>query len=178
MHITLPPYARCTIRTSGPFSVARDEGLIGPDSADSRVFTYETANDPVDLQVICDDDTLVTHDVQVRPSRYESNSGVPVMVQEPVNEPTIQEMIRMYLAQAVDKQTNEVETPEEFFDFGLDGDDEQDLLTSPWEYDAEVMEEQYAPDDNQSPPESDSTESRTLQETTETPEKETEPEKA
>lgn len=168
MQITIPPYARCTIRTSGPFSVLDADGLlIGPNTAGDRVFRYETAQEAVPVEIRADEETLISHRTETRDS-FEKNSGIPVAVQEPISEPTIQEMMRMYLAQTLDRDDpNEVETPDEFFDF--DTDDEQDILTSPWEYEAELMEEQYAPEDPKSTPEPDKTEPATPEpETTET----------
>lgn len=143
MEIKIPPYARWEVRSTGPFSVLdADEHILGPDDSSTRVFRVETAGESKTVIVQGDKGTKFTQNVRVRPSPFEKNDGVPVAVQEPVSEPTIQEMLRMYLSEYAERDTGELETPDEFFDFG--DEDEQDLLTSPWEY--TEMEEQFVPE--------------------------------
>jgi hypothetical protein len=169
MKYKIPPYTRWTIRATGSFSIQDTKGnILGPDDATSRRFTVETADAGLALDVQCAEDTKLSVNQIVRPSRYEQNSGIPVEIAAPIAEPTIQELIRMYIRESTDAGP-EVETPEEFFDFDLD-EDEGELLRSQYEY--EDMDEEPIPpagDSQESPAPQAEAEPEKESETQETP---------
>lgn len=124
---TIPPYGRMTLRTDCPFVVRQGEDILGPNSESDRVMRISAANDALEVVVKTKHGGTVSTRIELRPNRYESNSGIPAEVQAPVSEPTIQDMIRMYLAEANHGIDDTPETPEEFFDFGDDDQDETKL---------------------------------------------------
>lgn len=149
MDITVPPYARLTLRSTHPFTVWRDASIIGPDSSTVRKFSMQTAEESVHLVIEGAKGCEFSHSVEIRPSPYEKNSGIPSELSAPIAPPTIQELIRTYIQEAV--QTKEkIETPEEFFDFGEDEDDDQHLLMSDYEY-LEAQDE-YPIESEETPP--------------------------
>lgn len=138
---TVPPYCHWEFRCSDTFYVYHGDALVGPDSSTARRYCVETAGESMELKIDTMKDAKVSTLARVRPSPFEHNSGVPAEIQQPVHEPTIQEMIRMYIAESL-PETSDPETPDEFFDFDMD--DEQDILTSPYEF--EEMEEDFRPE--------------------------------
>ena len=146
---TIPPFCRWSVRASGEFCVLSEDGqVLGPNSAADRVFVMETAEKEFTINVVADEDTVLSWAANVRPSPFEKNSGVAVTVQQPVTEPTIQEMIRMYIREVTDSE-DRPETPDEFFDFDMD-DDEGELMYSQYEYDE--MQEEYLMEPEETPP--------------------------
>lgn len=144
----IPPWCRFTIRATGEFTVKDKRGhILGPDMATARRFTIETAGDPLEIKVHHAESVEISSLAEVRPSPYEHNSGVPVEISAEVSQPTIQEMMRLYLADYRDRiEPDEPETPDEFFDFGDDDDD--DLVFSQYQYD-EMPEEPLSEPDSQ-----------------------------
>lgn len=136
---TIPPFCRWTFRCSDTFYVYEGDNLVGPNSSTTRLFVVETAKEARKLKVDVFKDAKFSTFAEVR-NPYEANDGVPAAISTPIKEPTIQEMIRMYIQEAVAPESNEPETPEEFFDFDMD-DDDGHLMQSPYEY--EEMDEEW-----------------------------------
>lgn len=149
----VPPYTRATFRSDSPFTVWDGDEIVGPNTATDRIFVVETAEEEMDLEISTEG--RVTMNGQIRPSPFESNDGVPVAISSEIAPPTIQDMIRMYIREATENDDPGLETPEEFFDFGEDEDDDGHLLNSPYEY--EYLDDEYPlpqeGDSSESPPE-------------------------
>lgn len=129
MVITIPPFSQTRLACVGPFSVVSDGQIIGPPSANDRAFTIKTGKDLVEVEVIKNDDDLLT--VQASPlNPYEENNGIPCAVSQTVPERTIQEIIAQYVQGLSTREPASPETVEEFLDFGSDEDDDLPPLTA------------------------------------------------
>lgn len=133
--LTVPPFAKMVLRTDKEFTVLSSGKIIGPDSSTARSLRVETAGESLEIEVEYKGKLSV--EVNVR-NPHEENDGVPVAVTTEVSPPTIQEMMRMYLAEELHRHSDEIETPDEFFDFEMDDDGE--LLRSDYEFDDMVEE--------------------------------------
>lgn len=144
----VPPFARASVRASGSFTVYDGDAkgnkldIIGPRSSTDRLFQVETADNQRVIIVEHHQDTVINFKAQVRPSPYETNSGIPSELSQPISEPTIQDMVRMYIREAMVSAPDEPETPDEFFDFDVD-DEEMHLFHSEYE----DMENEYLSED-------------------------------
>lgn len=140
----IPPFCLATLKADGEFVVYRADAsgdpieVLGPDNSSRRIFRMETSSNQQAIAIKAAEDTLISIDLKVRPNPLEQNTGIPVELSEPVHEPTIQELIRQYVSEAIGRDSDaELETPDDFFDFEVD--DDMELFHSP--YEQEMVEE-------------------------------------
>lgn len=135
-----PAFCETVIRASGEFYIYEvDEdgkklGLLGPRSATDRIAYVRTARHPVNIEITHADGVYIDVEDRIRKNPREENSGEQLVLSHDLAEPSIKELIRMYIKEALGKDEQEhVETPDEFFD--MDVDDEETLPLSGYEID-------------------------------------------
>lgn len=144
-----PAYCETVIRASGEFYIyevdkdGKKLGLLGPRSATDRIAYVRTARHPVNIEVTHAPGVYLDVEDRIRKNPREENSGEQLVLSHDLAEPSIKEMIRMYIKEALGKGEDEhLETPDEFFD--MDVDDEETLPLSGYEID-DMPEEYLAP---------------------------------
>lgn len=169
------PYSLVTLRCDQAFNVYRvledgDLEVIGPPSETDRFFRCVNQGEPWKLLVKHEKGSILTENQVIR-DPHEKNNGEVHELKSSKPEPTIQDMIKMYVRQHIhgDDDSETFENSEEFFDFGEEDDDDGHEMYSPYV----EMEEQFLPEDQSSEaapvPEGDADEART------TPESDTAP---
>lgn len=140
--ITCQPNQKISVRADGPFTVWVGDNIIGPDSAQDRVFNFRGIHQ-TDIVVTSPDHVKVQ--IRSEDEKGDPVDPVPLEIQTNVRATESMEeiMARVLRREMRAMQEEEPETFEEFFYFGDEDDDEAEMFKEfgPTQYEAELEEE-------------------------------------
>lgn len=136
---------RVTLRTTGPFTLVEIDAdgevinILGPENSEGRFLRVVPSLKAAAVQVLCGDSTSYVYLDENLPSRKEVPDPIPVEVPyDMTRPPTMEELIRMHVRQAMADHSDDLGTFEEEDDFDID---EEDLPYSQYEMRDMVEEE-------------------------------------